>query len=89
MTTLELIRVVTVEPLEGRRLALSFDDTTSGVADVSELLVGPVFEDIRESDKVFYQVTIDGYGSIMWPNGADLDARVLHDLAATRSSAVS
>lgn len=86
MTTHQLVRIRSVEPLEGRRLALIFDDGSSGVVDVSELLDGPVFDDVRENDDVFRRVDLDGYGSIMWPNGADLDARVLRDLAVEVST---
>jgi len=49
--------------------------------------VGPVFEGIRESDEVFARVTLDGYGSIAWPNGADLDPSVLYELATSESAA--
>lgn len=86
MTTHQLVRIRLVEPLEGRRLALTFDDGTSGIADVSELLEGPVFEEIRDSDDLFGRVELDGYGSITWPNGADLDARVLRDLTVKAST---
>lgn len=82
-------RVTSMEPLEGHLLALSFDDGASGVADVSDLLQGPVFEDIRTDDAVFRRVALDGYGSICWPNGADLHARALRDLTTARSTAAS
>ena len=59
-----MVRITEVQPREGRCLALTFDDGASGVADVSRLLVGPVFEEIRRSDESFAQVTLDGYGSI-------------------------
>jgi hypothetical protein len=87
MSARKIVRVSEVQPAEGRRLALKFDDGTVGVPDISALLVGPVFEEIRRDDAVFAQVTLDGYGSITWPNGADLDARVLHELTAAETAA--
>lgn len=87
MTTRRIVRVTDARPLEARRLALTFDDGTEGVADVSRLLVGPVFEEIRASHEAFAEVTLDGYGSIAWPNGADLDAWVLYELTATETAA--
>lgn len=87
MTARKTVRVTDVRAREGRRLALTFDDGTVGVADVSSLLVGPIFEDIRRDDEVFAQVGLDGYGSIAWPNGADLDPWVLYELAASETAA--
>jgi len=89
MTANKLVRILSVEPLEGRRLALRFDDGTSGVADISDLLKGPVFDEIRTDDTVFRLVELDGYGGIGWPNGTDLDPRVLRDLTEVESSAAS
>jgi hypothetical protein len=58
-----------------------------GVADVSRLLVGPVFEEIRRRDEAFARVTLDGHGSIAWPNGADLDPWVLYERATSETAA--
>lgn len=86
MTARKMVRVTGVRPREGRRLELKFDDGIQGVADVSQLLVGPVFEEIRRDDAAFAQVSLDGYGSIMWPNGADLDPWVLYGLTASETA---
>lgn len=87
MSIHKIVKVVRVKPREERRLALTFDDGTTGIADVSALLVGPVFEEIRRDDALFAQVDLDGYGSMAWPNGADLDAWVLYELTATQTAA--
>jgi Protein of unknown function (DUF2442) len=87
MSARKVVRITEVEPKTGRRLALTFDDGARGVADVSQLLVGPVFEEIRQSDKAFALVALDGYGSIAWPNGADLDPRVLRELTVSETTA--
>lgn len=87
MSARRIVRISEVQPKEGRSLVLTFDDGTRGVADVSRLLVGPVFEEIRRSDEAFARVTLDGYGSIAWPNGADLDPWVLYELTTSETAA--
>ena len=87
MSVRKIVRITEARPQEGRRLALAFDDGASGVADVSRLLVGPVFEKIRRSDEAFARVTLDGYGGIARPNGADLDPLVLYELATSETAA--
>ncbi len=87
MSARKVVRITEVQPKEGRRLALTFDDGTRGEADVSRLLIGPIFEEIRQRDDTFAQVTLDGYGSIAWPNGADLDPWVLYELTTSETAA--
>lgn len=87
MNTRKTVRIADVQPKKGRNLALTFDDGTRGIADVSRLLVGPVFDEIRRSDEAFAGVTLDGYGSVAWPNGADLDPWVLYGLTTFEPAA--
>lgn len=86
MRARKVVRITEVQPKGGRRLALTFDDGARGVADVSRLLVGPIFEEIRRNDEAFARVTLDGYGSIAWPNGADLDPWVLYELTTSETA---
>ena len=47
--------------------------------DLEPFLFGPAFEQIREDDGAFNAVRVDPeIGTIVWPNGADLDPDVLH-----------
>lgn len=72
-------RIVSVEPLEGFALRLAFDDGTERVVDLEGELWGPVFEPLRENPELFRQVRVDEeLGTIVWPNGADMDPDVLH-----------
>jgi hypothetical protein len=72
-------RVRTVEPLEGFVLRLGFDDGTAREIDFEEELWGPVFEPLRHDPGLFRQVRVDEeLGTIVWPNGADMDPDVLH-----------
>jgi hypothetical protein len=80
-----IVDVTSVEVLKPYRLRLEFDDGTAGEVDVSELVrFNGVFAPLRDPD-VFRQVRLDEeFGTIVWPNGADLDPFVLHEWAAGR-----
>jgi hypothetical protein len=72
--------VTSVEPLEGYRLRLTFDDGARGEIDLANELWGPLFEPLRDRS-VFAQVTVDAEaGTIVWPNGADFAPEWLHDV---------
>lgn len=80
------MRIETAEPLHGYVLCLGFSDGTTRDVDLERELWGPVFEPLRDPE-VFRQVTVDHeLGTIVWPNGADMDPDVLH---GDRSSADS
>jgi len=76
MTT-DLPRITRVEPLSGIRLAVEFSDGVRGEVDLADDLWGPVFEPLKER-ALFEQVTVDSFGAICWPNGADLAPDALH-----------
>jgi uncharacterized protein DUF2442 len=76
-------RITSVEPLEGFVLRLGFDDGTVRDVDLEADLWGPVFEPLRDNPQLFREVRVDEQlGTIVWPNGADLDPDVLHRDAA-------
>ena len=72
-----LVRVRAVEPLEGFRVRLEFEDRTQKEIDLEPYLHGPIFEPIRSDPAVFRSVKIEG-GTIVWDNGADIDPDVLY-----------
>ncbi len=83
-------RICSVEPLDGFIMRLAFEDGTERTIDLAGELWGPVFEPLRENRELFRQVRVDEeLGTIVWPNGADMDPDVLHgdfqptDAAAT------
>jgi Protein of unknown function (DUF2442) len=72
-------RILSVQPLKGFALRLGFDDGTVREVDLEAELWGPVFEPLREDLQLFRRVRVDEeLGTIVWPNGADLDPDVLH-----------
>ncbi len=66
-----MLRIRGVSALSGNRLHVMFDDGVEGEIDVSDRLFGPVFEPLRD-EKEFSKVTVDEFGAIAWPCGADL-----------------
>lgn len=77
-----MTRIRTVRPLADYRVRLGFTDGTEGEVDLAPYLRGPMFEPLRASHEAFAQVTVDAkLGTIVWPNGADLDPDVLHAAA--------
>jgi Protein of unknown function (DUF2442) len=72
-------RIVSVDPLEGFVLKLVFEDGSEREVDLEEDLWGPVFGPLRAQPELFRQVRVDPeLGTIVWPNGADMDPDVLH-----------
>jgi hypothetical protein len=71
--------VVSVEQTGPYRLRLRFDDGAEGEIDIrSTTTFEGVFEPLNEP-AFFAQVRVDDEaGTIVWPNGADLDPLVLH-----------
>jgi hypothetical protein len=57
---------------------VEFSDGVHGEVDLGERLFGPVFEPLKD-ETLFSQVTIDEFGAICWPNGADLAPDALHE----------
>jgi hypothetical protein len=71
-----LLRIREAEAIEGFKLRLTLTDGSMMERDVSQLLIGPIFEPIRDDPAVFAQVRAEG-GTVVWPNGADLCPDVL------------
>jgi len=54
-----LLRIRKVEPLEAFKLKLILSDGSTIEREVSRLLVGPVFENIRNDPRLFAQVRLE------------------------------
>ena len=73
-----MVRVKSVKPENGHRLHIEFEDGVHGTVDLSADLYGPMFEPLRD-DRYFAQVSVDEYGVVCWPNGADLAPEVIYE----------
>jgi hypothetical protein len=72
------VRIRAVELLHDYTLRLAFSDGSSRDVDLEPELWGPMFEPLRDPEE-FRKVTVDPeLGTVVWPNGADLDPDVLH-----------
>ena len=74
-----MVLIKSVRPLEQYRVLLEFNTGEQKSVDLDPLLRGPVFEPIRSSRAMFRAVRVDEeLGTIVWPNGADMDPDVLY-----------
>lgn len=74
-----MVRIRSVEPLDGWKVSLGFTDGTIREVDLEMYLRGPIFEPIRNDPAVFRSVRVDPVmGTIVWDNGADIDPDVLY-----------
>jgi hypothetical protein len=69
-------RVIAFEVRPPYGLRLTFDDGLTREVDLADELWGPVFEPLKDP-AFFAQVSVD-HGTVVWPNGVDLDPLVLH-----------
>jgi len=73
-----MVRIRSVRPLEGFTVELTLTDGSMRVVDLDPYLRGPVFEPLRRDASLFRAVRVDDeLGTIVWPNGADVDPDVL------------
>lgn len=67
----------TVEPRDGWRIWLEYDDGACGEVDLSRFAVMPIFAGWRDRS-YFEQAHIDEYGAIAWSTDVDLCADALY-----------
>ena len=73
-----MLRIRAVQILEEFTVRLELTDGTTRTVDLEPYLHGPVFEPLRSDQTLFRQVRVDKeLGTIVWPNGADIDPDVL------------
>ena len=73
--------ITEVRHLGGHRLFLRFEDGVEGAIDLaSSLTFEGIFEPLRDA-RHFAEVSVNReIGTVVWPNGADLDPDVLYAL---------
>jgi hypothetical protein len=70
-------RATRIEVRDDYRIYVEFSDGVCGEIDLAERLFGPMFEPLREPT-LFSRASIDEFGAISWPNGADLAPDAVH-----------
>lgn len=74
-----MVEVTDVEVVEDRVVRVTLSDGSERFVDLAPFLWGPAFKEIAADDEAFAQVSVDHeIGTIIWPNGADLDPDVMH-----------
>lgn len=84
-----LAHVTSAKVFGGYRVSLEFADGSSGVVDLGPILKDclGVLAELRD-EALFAQLRVDDEaGTIVWPNGADIDPFVLHSLMQESSVA--
>ena len=77
-----MVDIVEATAVGGFRVRLRFDDGTEGVVDLRPHLRGPIFDPLVNDPELFAAVAVDPeLGTIVWPNGADMDPDVLYQLS--------
>jgi hypothetical protein len=72
-------RVTGCEIVGPHTLSVEFDDGTTQVIDISDVLAGDIYGPLKD-EQVFRGVKIDPeIHTLVWPSGADFDPAVLHD----------
>ncbi len=75
---MDFVRITSVKVLGHYKLALGFSDDSTRDVDLTGELHGPVFVPLADPG-YFAQVRVDDeLGTVVWPNGADLDPLVMH-----------
>ncbi len=75
-----MLHIRSAKYLSGFKLWLVFDDGTAGEVDLDGVLIGPVF-DVLKDVELFKKVVVDPeLETVVWPNGADLAPEFLKEL---------
>jgi hypothetical protein len=74
-----MILVRSVKPLREFVVELEFSNGEQKTIDLEPWLRGPIFEPLHRNLELFRSVRVDEeLGTIVWPNGADMDPDVLY-----------
>jgi hypothetical protein len=65
-----VIKVVSVEPIEGYKLRLKLSDGRKGIFDVSLYLDMEVFRELK--DPQYFRRVFINYGTVVWPHEQDI-----------------
>ena len=66
-----LVRIDHVKPLSGNLVELKLSNGQCVRRDLTGMLAGPAFAEVRSNELTFRSVRVEA-GGLVWPNGADL-----------------
>lgn len=69
-------KVTAVKVLPPYALRVTFDDGVTRDVDLADALWGPACEPLN--DPAYFALAAVDHGTVVWPNGFDLDPLVLH-----------
>lgn len=73
-----IIRVHKVDALQPFVVKIELTNGERRTIDLEPYFRGPIFEPLRKDAQLFSKVTVDQQlGTLIWPNGADIDPDVL------------
>jgi hypothetical protein len=82
------LHVIAAKHLDEYKVEVTFNNGQKGIADLSEALHGPVFEQLK-NQAIFSSFTVDReLETLVWPNGADLAPEYIFFLAFKNDSAL-
>lgn len=73
----KLIRVRSASIIKNQIVRLEFEDGRVKEIDLFPLMRGPIFEELLSEPELFKQIMVH-HGTLVWPNGADIDPDVLY-----------
>lgn len=74
----QIVKVKSVSVLEFYKISVTFDDQTTKIIDLKDVLSGPMFGPLKDP-AIFNAVSVDKEtATIVWPNGADFDPETLY-----------
>lgn len=80
-----ILKVTDFEVSGPQQLSLTFNDGTSGIADLEPLLDAGVFVALRDAE-FFARVELDRVcGTVVWPNGADFAPEALRAIVGAEA----
>jgi hypothetical protein len=76
-----MIHVVRAEYRNDYKIWVEFDDGSSGVADLADILWGNMFEPLKDVEEFRKFEVSPLFSTIVWRNGADLAPEALYERA--------
>jgi hypothetical protein len=67
--------------LDGYRIALLFDDGSSGIVDLADVIDTYMAAKPLKNIELFKQFSLDDWPTLVWPNGFDLSPEMLYERA--------